>query len=132
MPVFQLPCIVWSWTYTGDTSWKIELVGDAINLTTWRFLKEFLMSKLQNNQSTKLTKSYIVCFYLRLLLVKVPTPCLYHMWKFTFSLSEPSIWKKNYTYEALKSKAVWTNWTIWAIKHLEQSTSKKVYQVSKC
>ena len=118
--------MVWSWTCTRDTPWKIKLVGDATNLITWRFLKEFLMSKLQNNQLTKLIKSYIVSFYQRLLLVEVPTSCLYHMWKFTFSLSESCMWKKkNSTYGALKSKAVCTNWTFWDIKYLEQSTSKK-------
>ena len=128
--------MVRSWTYTGDTFWKIKLIGDATNLITWRFFQEFLMSKLQNNQSTKLIKSYIVSFYLfyRLFLsfYQVHTLSLYHIWNFTFSVSKPCMWKKNSTYEALKSKAVCTNWTTWDIKYLEQSISKKMYQVSKC
>ena len=49
-----------------------------------------------------------------------------------FPLGAIYVEKKNATYEALKSKAVYTDWTIWGIKYLEQSTSKKMYQVSKC
>ena len=81
---------------------KIKLVGNAINFITGRFLKAFLISKLQNNQSTKLIKSYIVSFYQRLLLVNVSLSYLYHMWEFTFSLSEPCICQKNIYVRSIK------------------------------
>ena len=76
-------------TCTGDTLCKIRLVGHVINLVMWRFLKKSLISKLRNNQLTKLITSYIISFYQRLLVVQVSTWYSYHRWKFRFSLLEP-------------------------------------------